>query len=94
MMWHMSLFARAAATLAAAAVVLAPSSIGTAHATTPDNLPHADPFYRYNLDGTPGTPPAASIGPAYCKKPSSRPTAVTRRWSLMPAAVAKAPKVA
>lgn len=51
-MWRMSLFTRAAATLAATAVVLAPSAFSAAHAAAP--LPHDDPFYGY------GTPPGGS----------------------------------
>lgn len=57
----MSLLTRAAATLAATAVVLAPSTVGAAHADDAP-LPTADTFYGYGAGGisTPGTPPAAS----------------------------------
>jgi hypothetical protein len=51
----MSLFTRAAATLAAASVVLAPSAFMPAHADTPPSLPHLDSFYKYGV-----TPPASS----------------------------------
>jgi len=58
-MWRMSLLTRAAATLAATAVVLAPSTVGAAHADDRP-LPSADAFYQYGADGQPATPPATS----------------------------------
>jgi pimeloyl-ACP methyl ester carboxylesterase len=55
----MSLLTRAAATLAATAVVLAPCTVGVAHADAP-SLPHLDPFYKYDAQGNPTAPPKAS----------------------------------
>lgn len=59
MMWPMSLITRAAATIAATAVVLAPCTVGAAHADAP-SLPHLDPFYKYDAQGHPTAPPKAS----------------------------------
>lgn len=56
----MSHLRRVAATLAATAVALTPSLLGSAHAATPTQLPDQDPFYQYGAGGTPGTPPADS----------------------------------
>jgi len=44
-MWRMSLFTRAAATLAATAVVLVPGTVGAAHADDAVPLPSADNWY-------------------------------------------------
>lgn len=51
MMWRMSLLTRAAATLAAASVVLAPTALALspAHADAPTNPPSQDAFYQYGV---------------------------------------------
>lgn len=51
----MSHLRRVAATLAATAVALSPSLLGPAGATTPSQLPSADPFYQYGA-----TPPTTA----------------------------------
>ena len=52
----MSHLRRVAATLAATAVALSPSLLGSAGADTPSQLPHQDPFYSYS-----GSTPLAQV---------------------------------